>query len=487
MAKPSTVKLKVVERCHVSPQPTSSSAPPPTSECDELPLTFLDIPWLFFPPSQLLFLYEFNYPTSHFTTTILPNLKHALSLALHYFYPFAGTLHLPPQPTKPKILCNRLRDSVCFTVAESVDADFLHLSSDSHRDAALFHPLLPQLDYSLLTSPVTTKPNQLPLLAIQVTVFPNSGICIGLSYHHVLADARTFNNFLKTWAAFSSTSLGGDSYLSTIKSTLPSYDRRVIVDAHGLESIFLEEWWKKKRARSSRKAANDVAINMVRATFVVYPRDMEMIKSWILAQCEKKNEAHPVHLSPYVLTCAFIWVCLVKAQEQAGGGVNGSFCFGEDPNYFGFIAGGITRMCFPVPPTYLGNCVGFGRSTATRKELMGEDGIVIAARAIGSTIKRLDKDVLGEAERWIPEWEVLIGSDIHMMASGSPKVDLYGRDFGWGRPKKIEEVAIDRTRAVSLTETRHVKGGIEVGLVLEKPLMEAFTSFFNGGLRTLLS
>lgn len=142
-------------------------------------------------------------------------------------------------------------------------------------------------------------------------------------------------------------------------------------------------------------------------------------------------------------------------------------------------------MDFPVPPSYVGNCVGFGRSMATVDELLGEDGIVVAARAIGSTVKRLDKAVLAGAEKWVSEWEVLIGSDINLMASGSPKVDLYGRDFGWGRPKKIEEIGIDRTKAMSLTESRKVKGGIEVGLVLEKTQMDAFTTFFIKGLNAL--
>lgn len=222
---------------------------------------------------------------------------------------------------------------------------------------------------------------------------------------------------------------------------------------------------------------------MVRATFVVFPTNMELIKNWILSRCDENNEPHPVHLSPYVLTCSFIWVCLLKARELLGG--LKTKCVREDPNYFGFIAGGITRMDFPVPTSYVGNCVGFGRSMAKVDELLGEDGIVVAARAIGSTVKRLDKAVLVGAEKWTSDWEVLIGSDIHLMASGSPKVDLYSRDFGWGRPKKIEEIAIDRTRAISLTESRQVKGGIEVGLVLEKPQMDAFTSFFIKGLNAL--
>ncbi|KAI5341706.1 PREDICTED: phenolic glucoside malonyltransferase [Prunus dulcis] len=75
-------------------------------------------------------------------------------------------------------------------------------------------------------------------------------------------------------------------------------------------------------------------------------------------------------------------------------------------------------MGHPVPPTYV-------------------------ARAIGNTIKKLDKEILGGAEKWISEWEVMFGSELHVMVFGSPKVDLYETDFGWGRPKKIEDIGID--------------------------------------------
>lgn len=88
---------------------------------------------------------------------------------------------------------------------------------------------------------------------------------------------------------------------------------------------------------------------------------------------EGYNVPLPIHLSAYVLTCAFIWVCLIKTQERTI-----EKCYGDrDPNYFGFIAGGITRLDLPVPATYFGNCVGFGRAMAMRNELMGEDGVVV--------------------------------------------------------------------------------------------------------------
>lgn len=306
------------------------------------------------------------------------------------------------------------------------------------------------------------------MLAIQITAFPNAGFCIGLAFHHVVADGRTFLNFFNTWASYCA--FGGAYPL--IKS-LPLYDRSVIVDAKGLHGVFLKEYWRERRRlvvqqREEYKLVDNFS-SMVRATFLMGATEMEKVKSFIVGYCcKEKNQSQPVHLSAYVLTCAFLWVSLAKTQQQS---VN--YEVGHDgPTHFGFIAGGITRLDYAVPQNYLGNCVGFGRASVRRKELLGEDGVVVAARAIGSTVKRLGASILEGAEKWVLDWEGLLHgseSEQHVHATWSPKLKLYDEsDFGWGRPKKIEEVSNDSTRAVSLKQSRDVEGGIEIGLALPK-------------------
>ncbi|XVF22972.1 hypothetical protein REPUB_Repub12eG0217100 [Reevesia pubescens] len=467
MAKAKHVRVKILEQCQVCPPPNTVPA------ASLIPLTFFDLPWLFFPPAQPLFFYPYPYPTSHFLASTLPSLKHSLSLTLQLFFPFAAHLVLDLEP-QPKIAFNQKHCYVSLTFAES-NADFHHISGNHPRDVKDFHPLLPSLESS---NPTSRDENQaVPLLAVKVIVFPNSGLCIGLAYHHVAADGRTFDNFIKTWASFHRDS---SNY-----SIMPSYDRTVVIDKHGLEAIFLNEWRKKKSGKQmvimgTESRADDEFADKVRATFVMGLTDIEKINGWIIGECKNKNLSEPVHLSPYVVACAFVWVCLMKSRTD-------SEDFDDQlhyPCYFGFNAGGLSRLDFPVPATYFGNCVGFGRSEATRGDLMGENGIIFAAKAIGDTVKKLDKALLGEAERWISDWEVFWESNLHIMVVGSPKLDAYETDFGWGRPTKIEEISIDRWGAISLTESRDEKGGIEVGLALPKPKMDAFTSLFAQALKS---
>lgn len=364
---------------------------------------------------------------------------------------------LPPEPNKPFIEYTE-GDSVSLTVAES-GGDFSYLSGDGQRKFEDLHCLVPKL-------PDGEKDS---LLAIQITVFPGRGICLGFALRPVVADGRTFDNFLKMWASLTCKNGGEDLHCSAA-----IHDRSVIHDPSGLESTFLKEWWKIKNSEEKRSLHSTCSNfhDMVRSTFVLGRPEMEKIKKWILLHGSKH-----MLLSPYVLTCAYVWVCWMKIHwpidEES-----------EKIHYFGFIAGGITRMNYPVPTSYVGNCVAFGRLGAIRKDLMAENGIVYAAKVIGNTIKKLDGNVLGGAKNWISEWKILLESELHVTITGSPKLKFYGLDFGWGRPEKIE-VSIDEMRAISLCESRDVVGGIEIGLTLPKSKMDRFSSLFIKGLNNL--
>ncbi|KAI4353846.1 hypothetical protein L6164_002769 [Bauhinia variegata] len=143
-----------------------------------------------------LFFYEYPYTTQHFLQTILPTLKNSLSLTLQYFFPFAANLICPPKPRKPHILFVD-GGAVSFTVVESA-ADFNHLSANYPRDIRDFHPLTPKLSTA---RDLDDGSRTLPLMAIQATVLPYFGFCIGVIFHHAVADGRALRHFMKSWAS----------------------------------------------------------------------------------------------------------------------------------------------------------------------------------------------------------------------------------------------------------------------------------------------
>lgn len=415
----SSTNLTVLERCQISPP--RGSAPPVS-----LPLTHFDIPFLLFSPNQPLFFYHLPISIAVFTQTLLPKLKHTLSLTLRHFFPLAGKLTaLSAAP----YLEYTEEDSVALTIAAAEAGEFKNLVADHPKMNQDFHDLVPELGSEQL------------LLAIQITVFPEIGISIGFTLRNVVADWRTFNNFLRAWASLSRN--GG----LMLEDDVAFHDRSVILDPTGLGPALLHAWRRVRNADKEGRSNYENGLNndMVRSTFVFGPTKVEQLKNLISTRSKMLfgSSIDQFLLSPNNVCCAFMWVCWTKLHCSI------SDC--QNVHYFGYTAGGVSRVSYPVPDSYMGNCVGFGRASLAQGKLVGENGIVHAAKSIGDTVTKVNGDIMGESE-----WQVLRESELHIIVTGSPKLGLYGLDFGWGKPLKIEQVSIDATGAISVTETRGV-------------------------------
>jgi len=332
---------------------------------------------------------------------------------------------------------------------------------------------VPQLPPTRVSSDNTRV---IPLMAMQVTVFPNEGICIGITFCHVAADGRALHHFMKSWASICRT--GGD--LSCLDRSPPFHDRAVIKDPNGLEHIFLEDWW---NWGSAWKDDKDLMIKeigeKVRATFVLGRAHIEGLKQWVRGHCMNKEDLEPLHVSTFVVICALIWVCLIKSQES---GVT-NFSVNSELCYFAFLADCRNRLKFPIPSTYFGNCLAICIVPIEGCELVGETGIFEAVKAIGNKVRQLETEALRGAETWLSEWKEKSGPVNIVTVAGSPRFGVYETDFGWGRPKKSEVVHIDDTGVISLAECRDEDGAIEVGLALSRRNIGDFTAIWEQSLK----
>ncbi|KAL0015110.1 hypothetical protein SO802_002179 [Lithocarpus litseifolius] len=216
----SNSSVKILEVCRMTPLPSSLVSATPSS----LPLTFFDILWFRFSPVERVFFYETSSTNTSFVDSILPKLKYSLSLTLHHFLPLTGTFTWPQDSLKP-IINYTENDSVSLTVAES-NANFYHLSGNNFVEAVEYHPLVPDLP---------TSHEQAPVFSLQVTAFSNCGFCIGITAHHAFLDGKSSTMFMKAWAHLCK--LGGNA-LSLVPELTPCFDRMVIKDPTGLESIY---------------------------------------------------------------------------------------------------------------------------------------------------------------------------------------------------------------------------------------------------------
>nr|Q8GSN8.1 RecName: Full=Malonyl-coenzyme A:anthocyanin 3-O-glucoside-6''-O-malonyltransferase; Short=Dv3MaT; Short=Malonyl CoA:anthocyanin 3-O-glucoside-6''-O-malonyltransferase [Dahlia pinnata]AAO12206.1 malonyl CoA:anthocyanin 3-O-glucoside-6''-O-malonyltransferase [Dahlia pinnata] len=453
--------LTILEHSRISP-------PPSTIGHRSLPLTFFDIAWLLFPPVHHLYFYHFPYSKSHFTETVIPNLKHSLSITLQHYFPFVGKLIVYPNPhdstRKPEIR-HVEGDSVALTFAETT-LDFNDLSANHPRKCENFYPLVPPLGNAVKESDYVT----LPVFSVQVTYFPNSGISIGLTNHHSLSDANTRFGFLKAWASVCET--GEDQPF--LKNGSPPVFDRVVVNPQLYENRLNQT-----RLGTFYQAPSLVgsSSDRVRATFVLARTHISGLKKQVLTQLPMLE-----YTSSFTVTCGYIWSCIVKSLVNMGEKK------GEDElEQFIVSVGCRSRLDPPLPENYFGNCSAPCIVTIKNGVLKGENGFVMAAKLIGEGISKMVNKkggILEYADRWYDGFKIPARK---MGISGTPKLNFYDIDFGWGKAMKYEVVSIDYSASVSLSACKESAQDFEIGVCFPSMQMEAFGKIFNDGLESAIA
>ncbi|CAJ1947122.1 unnamed protein product [Sphenostylis stenocarpa] len=447
--------VKVLQVCTVTPsQGATTNSSTPTS----LPLTCYDIIWLRLPPVKRLFFYELPNPTISFFDSILPNLKNSLSLTLQHFLPLAGTIIWPLDSPHP-IINYVPGNAVSLTIAES-NSDFNILCSNT-CETSQQHPLTPQL---------ANSHEKASVIALQVTFFPSSGFSLGIVAHHAAMDGRASTFFLKAWAYVCSNNLKESSLLSLPKHLTPFYDRSMIRDTTGIGATYLKDWQGGSNNRSVKlfDFGGSVSTELIRGSFELTSSNIQKLKEH--AEPMLKENAR---LSTFLVTFAYVLPCLIKAEQPKTNGV--ALVFSADLR---------SRLSPPIASTYFGNCISGLKVINETKKLLGDDGFINVLKGLKEALNRLEDGCLSVAEPLSENRQILRDKKL-LAISGSPRFEVYSIDFGWGRPKKVDIPSIGKSGTISFSESRNENGGVEIGLVLDKQEMEAFTTHFTEGLESL--
>ncbi|PWA74887.1 HXXXD-type acyl-transferase family protein [Artemisia annua] len=452
--------LTIIENSHVAPPHAT------IGDHKSLPLTFFDIFWLNFIPVHTLFFYDIPLITkTHFTQTIIPNLKQSLSVTLQHFFPFVGKLILfPSNPTKMPEIRYVEGDSVTVTFAEC-NLDFNDLSGNHPRKCDKFYPLIP-----LLGS--TNKVNDyisIPVFAVQVTLFPNHGISIGMTNHHSLCDASTRFCFMKAWTSIARSGGLNDQPLLDNGITLPSYERVVQypnLDQSYLKAAKVENFKEYQLPRLSGPS------DKVRVSFKLTRTMLNELKQIVSTQLPTLK-----YVSAFTVACAYIWNCMVKLHNK------------DELALFVFAIDCRSRMDPPIPASYFGNCL-TSCMTTTRTDLInGNEGFVMAAKLIGESLNKILTDKNGVVKDIVPFAELFPDGmpTMKMGVTGNPKLRFYDLDFGFGKPKKHETVSIDyQYGSISMSASKESNEDLEIGMSLLANEVDAFVRIFNEGLEAYI-
>ena len=471
--------IKIYEQCKVSPNSSTQLS---------LPLTFFDLIWLRFHPGERIYFYTLPSSHSHppfFFENLVPKLKFSLSLTLQHFLPLAGNIVWPSDSPKPFIQFNPNDDGVSLLLAQYCDDNDVSfdqiLEHNSPQEASLSRSFVPHLESSDSSSSI---------IAIQITLFPENGFSIGISTHHAVLDGKSSTMFIKAWSSLCQ-SLEEEIQSPNLEPLLePFLEREVIKDPNDFENLFINSWsrisshFDKSSVKSIKIMSNmfqPIIKDSVRATFELTREDLEKINKSVFSKWNNieegtQEEEQPKKLSTFVLTCAYVSVCIAKAIQQSESDKKQKFSFG-------FPVDCRSRLVPPIPKNYFGNCVSNHIVDTKPDDFTKEDGVVIVAKKIYGKTKKMDKGVLDGIETLMFKLMAMFGEGVKGIGvAGSTRFGVYEIDFGFGRPAKVEITSIDRGLTIGLTESKDLKGGIEFGLVLEKHVMDLFQAIFREGL-----
>ncbi|PWA48048.1 Chain A, Malonyl-coa [Artemisia annua] len=342
-----------------------------------------------------------------------------------------GKLIVYPTPTKKPEICYVEGDSVAVTFAEC-NLDFNELTGNHPRNCEKFYHLVPTLGETTRLSDCI----KIALFSVQVTLFPNQGIAIGITNHHSLGDASTRFCFLNAWTSIARSGNDDESFIAN--GDRPLYDRM----------------------------AN-------------YPiLDEPCLKR---AKVESFNEDYVTQSlagpSDKLLACAYIWSCIAKSRN-------------DELQLFGIPIDCRAHMKPPIPAAYFGNCVDGCMSIAKTNLLIGKEGFITAAKLLGENLHKTLADYKdGVLKDTMESFNDLVSEGMPTTmtwVSGTPKLRFYDMDFGWGKPKKLETVSIDYNGAISINSCKESNEDLEIGVCVPATQMEDFVRIFDDGLKAYL-
>ncbi|KDP25941.1 hypothetical protein JCGZ_22846 [Jatropha curcas] len=106
------------------------------------------------------------------------------------------------------------------------------------------------------------------------------------------------------------------------------------------------------------------------------------------------------------------------------------------------------------------------RKIFTQAEALLEDnGITTVAEKLSKEIKGLEKGLINNEGAKEVHAGFLKGKEFDSIAigvAGSPRFEVYGTEFGWEKPKKVEITSIDTGGSISIVESKDGNGGVEI-------------------------
>ncbi|GLU13534.1 hypothetical protein SLE2022_301670 [Rubroshorea leprosula] len=342
----------------------------------------------------------FNKPNhQQETKTLITHLKDSLSRTLDFFPPLTGrlaTVQHGDETTSFSIDCNNTGALFVHAVAEGVRTS--DITQHVHDPCVYsFFPL-----NGIKNIEATSK----PILAVQVTEL-DDGIFIGCTINHSVSDGMSFWHFLNSWSEISRGSVD--------LSKPPVFERSFL---NGTVDVPIHI------PNSQVKQIHNESIRLP-----LQEKVLHFTKENIAELKAKANaEAGSDNISSLQALLAHIWRSICRTKHlDSNEEISHRLTVGVRP-----------RLQSLLPQQYFGNAVQFGNLTLKAGELL-EGGL-------GTVSLQMNKMVAAHTEEKLKNFLMLwpksprlittsmVNATSALNAIGSHRYEVYGNDFGWGRP-----------------------------------------------------
>ncbi|KAF3952932.1 hypothetical protein CMV_021569 [Castanea mollissima] len=338
---------------------------------------------------------------------VIHHLQSSLSRTLDIFYPLAGRLAM---------IENSEDNTTSFFIdCNNHGAQFVHAAAEGTTMADILEPIyLPQIvdSFFLMNYVLNCEGISKPLLSVQVTELVDC-IFIGCTLNHAVCDGTTFWHFFNTWSEIS-------------RGTCEKLQPHPIFERSHFDGIInfpvhipniLEE-----------KTQKLVPPPLKQRYFHFTKEKIAELKA------KANNEMGTDRISSLQALLGHFWRSVTRSR-----------CLEADEEVKCTIAMGTRqRMQPPLPKQHFGNAVDAERVTSTAGELI-EHGLGWAAWRINNVLaSKTPHEVRKFLDEWVknPRMVNFSGPIINTLLLGSsPRHNVYGNDFGWGKPVALRSGA----------------------------------------------
>ncbi|XP_057420782.1 protein ENHANCED PSEUDOMONAS SUSCEPTIBILITY 1-like [Lotus japonicus] len=374
------------------------------------------------------------------------HLQHSLSSTLSFFPPLAGRLVI----TRHHDNNNNNSTATCHITCNNAGVLFVHAAAENTSVADILLPnYVPPIVHSFfaLNGAKNHEGTSQPLLAVQATELLD-GLFIGFTINHSVVDGKSFWLFVNSWAEISRGSLN--------PSKSPVFQRWF---PNCIEVPIRFPFTEKQAAQQcSEKILNPPP-----------ERIFHFTKEKIAELKMKANmEGNTNRVSSLQALLTHLWRSVIRCKQVK---------LEEDVSYFLSI-GVRTRMVPPLPEDYFGNALVVGGVTMKAGELVVEGGLGKVAMEMNKMVcLQSDETVKKEYETWVKK-PLLISPTMlsvsHSLAtSSSPRFDVYGNDFGWGKPVTVRSGRANKGYGKITVFAGVEEGSIDIEVCLPIEILEA--------------